>query len=185
MNAICRGLALVVAPLALFAATSSSSAELSPLCDNKSVLGHEFGSTRIVGKEIMKGPSSVLIELSSPWGPFKTAEINLTLKSRRVWGGGTSVTLEGREDAQKLVNSIVKGLEDSLKISERIDPDKHSVVLYTGHARENFGGPKFFHVDGLKIEVSAHELSGNRFIVFALCSELTFERLQSKEVFAN
>lgn len=184
MNTIRTGFALIVVPVALSAAASATAAELSPLCDNKSVLGHEFGSTRIIGKEIMKGPSSVEIELSTPWGPFKTAEIGLTRKSRRVWVGSTSVTLEGREDAQKLVDSIVKGLEESLKISERVDPDKRRVVLYTGHDRESYGRERF-HIDGLRIEVSAYELSGNRVIVFASCSELTFERLQSKEVFAN
>jgi hypothetical protein len=148
----------------------------APICTETQVFGSKFGATEIQGKTVSSGLNSVVVELADSWAPFRMVEIGVTRRSKRIWSGSAIIAAPDPQQARELLSILRSRLEQALPISDQQVDRLGRVTLYSGSqlSSPTEPGEARYHIDGLKIELSANT-AGSNTSLFVSCTDLKQE----------
>jgi hypothetical protein len=167
---------------ACLAVLSQAAAASGAVCSESGGFGQKFGASSIKGKVTLKQLNGVTFIPEQAMPPFGYFEAGITRKSGKVWSVSASAQFETPEAAGEYREGLVDTLSSSMKITERVDTRLGETKLYTGEKGFSdtiSGEKKFFHTDGLKIEIS--EYIDNKSLLIK-CADLELEQKHVSEV---
>ncbi|MGH6752364.1 MAG: hypothetical protein ACREVL_02705 [Solimonas sp.] len=126
-----------------------------PYCTADAAFGETFGGSRIHGTVLNRSPSFVSIADNERFSPFKDFLIQIS-PTGIVYSVMGEASFTDAASAQTFINSTIASFSADPGISERIDDPPTYITLYTGKegSTEVIGKQqRFFHTDGLKIEI--------------------------------
>jgi hypothetical protein len=165
-----------------FVLLSQNATAIGNVCSESGGFGQKFGASNIKGEVTLKQMNGVTFVPDEAFPPFGYFEAGITRKSGKVWSVSASARFETPEAAKEYRKNLLEAFSSSMKITERVDTRLGETKLYTGSKGFSdtiAGQTKFYHSDGLKIEVS--EYTDDKSLLVK-CADLELEQKHVSEV---
>lgn len=174
----------LVGALLVFAAFPATASNL--VCSPNGGFGQEFGAQTVSGVVTSIEVSGVTYTPPKAIPPFRYFDAGITPKSRKIWSAAGVAQFESAVAADAYRASLIETFQKTLTVTELVTTELGVTVIYTGSKGSKdttiFGETKFYHTDGLKIEISIYTDNTNLRVT---CSDLVLERLHISEVMAK
>ena len=168
------------------ALVTDASVAAESVCSPSEAFGQKFGSGKVVGTVTSRHMNGVSYTPAEAIPPFHDFDAGITPRSQKIWSVSGVAQFESAKASEAYRARLIETFKKSLTVTEFVTTRLGVTEIYTGSKgskdTNSFGETKFYHTDGLKIEISMYTDATN---LSVKCSDLVLERLHISEVMAR